>query len=288
MPYYQWTGVDLLGQTRKGKQRATSPDFLEKTLFEQNIAVVEVWPVRSWPWQRWNQEDSLAFFKKLHVLLSAGVFTTDALTILLKQARHESVVTIIEQLYNDVCNGISLSSSLEKFPEHFDNLTITLIRAGEESGSVGNALEALCEHIEFKQSFYRKLRAAALMPMITLSFFVLIALAIITLIIPKFAILFLQNQQQLPWMTKMLLATSEFLRSGYALVFVLIPLLFIVMRRFKKIDTNRVDRLILSVPFLSTLIIETSLTYFFKIINNSYARWSPSCAIAYYCSALGE
>jgi type IV pilus assembly protein PilC len=266
MPYYQWTGIDIGGQITKGRQLAPSSDFLEKTLLQQNIALMTAQPVKSWPWQQWRQSDSLDFFRQLSALLSSGIFTTDALAILLKQARRDEVMRVIEQLHADICSGISLSAALEKFDTYFNPLVITLLRSGEESGNVARALEALCEHIEFKQQFYRKLRTAALMPGITLLFFIVITAVIITVILPKFASLFTETNQPLPWMTQMLLALSYFVSQWYLFLLAGMAGLVFALRQVKKRYFSS-NQFLLSVPFLSRVIVDTSLTYFLKSLT---------------------
>lgn len=266
MPYYQWTGMSIDGEVKRGKQLASSSQLLERELLQQNIALMKVAPVRNWPWQRWRQSDSLDFFRQLSALMHAGIFTTDALAILLKQPCKDTVRTVLEQISVDIGNGIPLSDALEKYNAQFNSLIITLIRSGEESGNSARALQVVCEHIEFKQQFYRKLRAAALMPLITMTFFLGVGLVIIGVILPKFAVLFAEARQPLPWMTRTLLLWGENIHTVCGIGMSGGLSLFFVSRYTKK-WYPATGRFLLSVPFVASLTVDIALTHFLKALT---------------------
>lgn len=264
MPYYQWMGIDIVGEEKRGCQLASSSELLEKSLLEKNIALIKVYPVNKW-WQRWRQTDTFDFFYQLSSLLQAGIFTTDALMILLKQTKRELNITIIEQLHTDVSEGMSLSAALRK-TTYFDTLSIALLSSGEEAGNMARALVVVCEHIRFKQEFYKRLRSAALMPAITLMFFTLITTVIMVAILPKFALLCLEQNQPLPWATAFLLEVKQYLYNyGIYGVLTMVPLS--LLGRTLYVRQKRSRQFFLALPGISQVIIGTSLTHFFKALT---------------------
>jgi type II secretory pathway component PulF len=223
-----------------------------------------VYPVNKW-WQRWRQTDTFDFFYQLSSLLQAGIFTTDALMILLKQTKRELNITIIEQLHIDVSEGMSLSAALKK-TAYFDTLSIALLSSGEEAGNTARALVVVCEHIRFKQEFYKRLRSSALMPAITLMFFTLITTVIMVAILPKFALLCLEQNQPLPWATMFLLEVKQYLYNyGIYGLLAMVPLSLLGRRLY--VRQNRSQQLFLALPGISQVIIGTSLTHFFKALT---------------------
>jgi type II secretory pathway component PulF len=266
MPQYRWVGLDLQGHVQKGQQFAQSLDFLEKLLLEKEIALLDARPARRWLTKKWNAAYTASFFKQLSLLLDAGVFVTDALELLAKQSDNELVKKIIDQIIVDLHNGISLSAALEKHPDCFSSLHIVMIKAGEESGSLIQALELISVHLENRISFYQKIRACVLTPAITFIFFILILSIIFTVIVPKLVVLFVQMGKPMPQSTRTILAVSSFITNRWFLFFVfsitgmVTAIVHAIPERVKKLK----DRLVLRIPIISDLMINKSIVYFLE------------------------
>ena len=208
MPYYQWVGIDLLGNTVKGTTCSASAERLEHTLLEQEVALIKIKVANRSFKTKLRKQDICNLFKQLHVLLDSGVFLSQALETLAHVARGHILEQLLTDIHTHVHQGASLSDALSMFPDQFDMLTITMIKAGEEAGNVPAALAQICEVLDARISFNAKMRAATLTPLVTFSFFLIIITFITVFIIPQFKHLF-AGQAQLPWLTRCLIMLSD-------------------------------------------------------------------------------
>jgi len=213
MPYYRWHGVDIIGDIKKGVQFARDPQHLDAMLITREIALLSHKPQRQWMRKPIRMKDRLQFFRQLAVLINAGVLLPDAIGIVGDQLDHPPFQELIHSIATDVREGMLFSTALENYCAIFDPITIQLIRAGEESGNMGYALDAIASHMAATQDFYRRLRTALFLPAITMIFFCTIALIIFVFIMPRFLTIFSSLQQEMPLLTKRLLAMSLFIRS---------------------------------------------------------------------------
>ncbi len=214
MPYFQWRGVDIIGSSKNGKTFARSVEHLDALLFKRQIALISSKQQR----QRIvhlpiNLAQKAAFFRQLSVLVSAGILLPDALTIVSEQIDNRELQEIVHTMSLAVQEGFSLSSALAQYPNLFDAVTVQLVQAGEDAGNLPQALNALCEHLQTAHEFYARLRAALLLPLLTVLFFVFIALVIFVAVIPRFQDLFTSLRAPVPSFTKFLLRVSVFIRS---------------------------------------------------------------------------
>lgn len=266
MPYYRWRGVDIVGDYKKGKMYARSPERLDAQLLVREIALLNCHPV-SWRWRYRpvSHDLKIELFKQLATLIDGGVALPQALLIVAEQLHHPGMQEIIHELADVVDHGNSFSVALHKYAHVFDPITIQLAKAGEESSSLPQAMEQIADRLEMRQEFSRAVRAAVLLPALTLGFFALITLFLFTFVVPQFAELFASMNQELPRSTQVMLAISHFMRSWYALIFAgAVALggyalyLFGASPRGKEIK----DRLIFRVPILGAILRTRFIAYF--------------------------
>lgn len=281
MPYYQWVGLTIEGEVKKGSQLASSPDTLEKELLSKNIAVLSARVAYAWPWQRWQEADTLNFFNRLHALLGAGIFSAQALDILLKQAKKKGVVEVLDQVHADLCGGVPLSTALEK-ASCFDPVAVALLRAGEESGALVRALDVLCAYGEFRRRFYQKIRSAALMPALVALFFVVIGGLVVMVMVPKFVLFFQEQNHPVPASTQALFFLNTFLNTYFLPAAVLVGAGVVATRRFLG-ATEYLDRLLCRIPGFSHYQATKAMAYFFKtlaVLVNGGVPLVPALAMA--------
>lgn len=216
MPYYVWKGVTLAGAISKGALCARSPEDLDTQLFKRDIALLQHQEKKIPVWQRATFDESLKiqFFGQLATLLSSGVFLAEALELVSQQMQgkprlQEIIITISDK----VQQGVSFSNALAMYPDLFDPLTIQMARVGGDTGTLGVTLSLLCEDLEMKRDIKSRVRSALLLPVLTLLFFIMVAVFVVAVILPRFSSIFALYGANLPLATQRLLALSEFMRS---------------------------------------------------------------------------
>ena len=268
MPYYKWQGVDLMGKSRRGRMFARSEHELDGLLFERDIALLNVKPIKEWSFiSRVGLPIKIEFFKQLSAMVQAGVLLPEALQVVGDQASSGTFQHIIYTIARDVQEGSSLSKALEKYPQVFDPLMIALTSVGEESGRLPGALHALANYLDASHDVRKRIHAAVLLPGLTMGFFCIIALVIFVFIVPTFITLFASMRQELPTITKRMIQISSFVRSWRGISALgIFAALFVAGKSF--VATARgawlLDTALLRLPFVGTVVLRRSLATFLQ------------------------
>ncbi len=267
MPYFRWSGVDIMGKDRCGKRFATSLSDLDQILFKRDIALLRCTLARVWWSGKVKSSAKLVMLKQLATLINSGVLLPDALELVSEQIGHLPLQETMFTIAEDVRHGVAFSKACAQYPHVFDHMTIHMMQVGYDAGNVAQVLEQICAYQEQAHAFRNKLRAAAWLPLLTLGFFVIIALTIFIVIVPKFAQLFQSAHQELPYLTQVVMSISDALRSWYALAGVLtLAVVGIGVRRYSKSKNGKpiIDALVLRVPVLKDSISNSAMVYFLR------------------------
>ena len=117
--------------------------------------------------------------------------------------------------------GSSLARALAEFPGAFPPLFRATVEAGEQSGKLDNVLERLSDYVEGRQELQQKLVVAAIYPAVLVSASLLIVSALLAYVVPQVVSVFESNGGQLPFLTRMLIAISDFIRDYWPLLIAL-------------------------------------------------------------------
>lgn len=166
-----------------------------------------------------STNDKLNLISNLSTMISAGIPILTAIKSLSEDA-HGNIKKILEQINTDLLQGKHLHASFEKFPHIFDAVTINMIKASEETGSLDVALSDLKEQIKRDIQFKRKIRAALTYPAVVMVIFFAVLLMILIVVIPKIATVFSQLKVKQPLPTKVLIYASNFV-VHYTIFFLL-------------------------------------------------------------------
>lgn len=271
MPYFSWTGVNIIGDWHKGKRFAKSTDHLDTLLFRQGIALIKNRPVRGQFLQRSIKRADLSmFFEQLSVLINAGILVPQALALVGDQLGNPRLQELVHMLADAVQEGKSLSDAMAQHKNIFDSMAIQHIKIGEESGDLSTALQSLCASLEMTQTFYGQVRSALVMPMVGVSFFVVITGIIFVVIIPQFADLFVATRQDMPWLTRTIVSISTYFTGRCGIAFLGISALCALMiRAYTKtaVGKTQCNALCVRVPFIGRIIRTRSLGLFFQSMS---------------------
>ncbi len=153
--------------------------------------------------------DTLLFTREMADLLSSGMTLGRALHTL-AQRKDESVQSqIVKRLRDEVVQGSSLSDALRIYPDTFQQLYISMVRAGEASGALADSLAGLCSHYERVQEARGKVITAMIYPAIVLGVGMISLIGLMVFIIPRFASIFDELGGTLPLPTRILMAMSN-------------------------------------------------------------------------------
>jgi len=155
--------------------------------------------------------DIVDFTRQLAIMLNAGLTLVDCLAILEKQITKEGMVAVIRSIQKEILSGNTLSRALQKYPEHFSNLYIALVKSGEASGKMSDILLKLADNLEKQREFQSKIKGALTYPIVVFVGMIVIMFIMITFVMPKLLNLYKDFNIDLPISTKILMAVSSFL-----------------------------------------------------------------------------
>ena len=188
---------------------------------------------------RMNMRDLLLFTLEISDLLQSGMTLGNALNTLSKRKMKGGQNRIIEGLRDDIIRGASLSDALATWPRTFSNLYVSMVRAGEASGQLHDALDRLCKHYERVQEAREKVIGALMYPAIVLGAGVVTMIFVMMIVIPKFEAVFKQLNATLPLPTRILIESSRFMLHYGVFVAVGVALLVVGLRKWTSTESGR-------------------------------------------------
>ncbi len=203
-----------------------------------------------------SSKEKMFFAKYLGVMLQAGIPLDKSLFAIHNQAQSRSLHSILHVVLTDIASGEFLSTSLKKFPSVFDNLFVNMVTVGEESGTLADSMFRLADHIEKVRELKSKIRGATLYPLIVVAGTLATAAYLVLVLLPQLTPLFASLNVELPWTTRVVLGTSDFLTHQWPWVLggiALAVVVGIVLLRVKPTH-YAIDLVLLKIPVLGPLI----------------------------------
>jgi len=213
--------------------------------------------------------DKVLLARHLAIMMKAGVNLAEALDVLTEQATHPKLRRILKEVTAKVLSGNTLSQSLGEHPKVFSDLFINMVRIGETSGTLAENLEYLATELEKSFELKKKIKGAAIYPIIILLVTLGLGFILVYFILPQMMKLFESLTMDLPVTTKVLIATARFMENnGTAVGIGLIVLLvvFIILMK-QKFFHHLMHRLLLHIPVISKIIIQFNLANLYRTLG---------------------
>jgi len=210
---------------------------------------------------------SLVFFtRQLSTMFNAGLTLEKAITFLSKEEKHKGFKKVITEIESDVKKGLLLSDALNRHPGVFNNLYVSLVRAGEVSGKLATTLEELSKYLEAMEDTQRKVKSAMYYPTFILIFLGMVMVVLFAFIIPQFTSVYDQLNADLPLYTQMLLDTGDWLSNNLLTFFSFIFLSLITIWLIFLTDRGRLirDKILLRLPIFGSIFNQSVLSKFGK------------------------
>ncbi len=153
--------------------------------------------------RRYRAEVTL-FVRQLSVLFDGGLPLHQAVELIAKRSTSKVLSTPLKAIAGDVNKGTPLWKAMAAFPDIFDKLTITLVKAGEESGEATKTLDLLADSMEFGEEMERKVLNVMLFPMISILIAFSVLLFLLVVIFPSMAERFSEVDADLPFITNLI------------------------------------------------------------------------------------
>ena len=219
---------------------------------------------------RVKRRDLIAVIRQLAVMTNAGIPIHDALIEIARSTANDRLRLILEDLAESINAGINFSKALEKYQDELGSLTITMIRLGEQTGDMAQALFTLADILEQIDENVRKFKKAIRYPLIIFFAMAVAFVILISFVVPKFKAIFDKYNAELPLPTKILLWLEHVINT-YGLYifggFVLAIFLLIFFYKRNPDFKYAVDRFLLKVYLIKDIIYYAQLNRFMLIFS---------------------
>lgn len=213
-------------------------------------------------------KDRVVFSRQLSTLMNAGLPLVQSLTTVKGQTGNKPLKTVIEQVVSDVETGSNLSAAMAAHPKVFDNVYVSLIAAGETSGTLDVSLARLADQQEKDAEVVSKIRGAMVYPIIVLLVLGGVVIFMLTTVLPQVQTLYAGLPgAKLPLLTTALLSLSDFiLKFWWLMVFLLGGGAFLGVRWARTQNgKSRIDRFKMTAPAIGPLFMKLYMARFARI-----------------------
>lgn len=221
--------------------------------------------------------DKMMFTRYLAVMLNAGFPFDRALYVLAEQSKNKYFKEVILEIMDVVIKGESFSSSLQKYPNIFNELYSNMVKIGEEAGNLEEILNILANQMEKDYKLLAKIRSAMIYPAIILIVMVVIGVAMMIFIIPKFSEMFEKMSLELPLTTRMIIGLGDFLSVYWYSIPIIIFILIFGMRQMRRMKAGKktLDWISLHLPVAGPLNIKINTARTSRILSSLLSSGVP-------------
>ncbi len=270
MPIYQFEAMDRTGQEIKDVIESSSEEEAQTTIRQMGYFVTKISLKKTaagkakGPKRRrrgfaiggGGAKHLATFTRQLSILQDAGLPILRSLKILENNQKPGKLKNALMDVCDEIETGATLSEALSKSPKVFSRLYVNMIKAGEAGGALEAILRRLSEFLEAAQSLKRKVVGAMIYPVVVTLVAIVILALIMAFIVPQFKKMFEDFEVELPAMTQLLIAISDYVVKFWFML-ILIPVTYLLIIKLgKKFTHGRMgfDQFIIKVPVFGSLI----------------------------------
>ncbi len=246
MPAYSYKVKSESGRVLVGEYKAESRFELEKLLIDKGYTPIEIKEKNiftdvgqlSFLKPKVKTKDLAIFCRQFAVIIEAGVPIVTAMDVLREQTSNKTMKECLDDIYESIQKGISLSSSMKQHPE-FPDLLVSMVEAGELSGQLDRIFVRMADHFEKEVAFESKVRSALTYPIIVLVVAALVIFILMWKVVPTFSDVLKSMNAELPLVTKILIGIGDFFKKWWWLLILVIAGIVVASARFKKSITGK-------------------------------------------------
>lgn len=209
---------------------------------------------------RVKTDEVVMLTRNLGSMLKAGLTITRALSVMERQSTNPKLKGIIKQVVVKINKGEQFYVAIKEFPEVFSDLYVAMVKAGEESGGLAEALQTLAIQMERSSNLTKKIKGAMIYPAIVMIVMLVIAVLMMIFVLPQITTVFKGMNKELPATTEFIIAASDFFTNYTVLALsVLIGSILTVVYFFRtKVGHITSSWLVTRLPVIGTMAKETN------------------------------
>jgi len=202
-----------------------------------------------------SRKDILGFTNQMAVMIRAGISLPEALESIAQQVENRKFKAVIEDLKARIEAGQSFSQALAEHPQVFSSFYVNIVGAAEMSGSLSDMMRTLADYLDQETATRSQVKGAMVYPIIIASMAVFVTTFLLCFVLPRFTAIFAGKEHLLPRPTRILMASSAFLRGYWYLLLPILGACFWGFHAFIRTTAGRFwwDNTKLRMPLIKTL-----------------------------------
>lgn len=205
---------------------------------------------------RVSQSQLTLITRQIATLVQSNVPLDEALTATAQQAKQSRIKSLMLQVRARVLEGHTLAYALGDFPQVFNEMYCAMVKAGEHAGFLGTVLEQLADYTENSQHTQQKLKGAMIYPLVLIVLSVAVISILMVFVVPDLVGMFNRSDQELPMLTQIVIASSDFFAEKWWLVLLVSMAIIVAFQQLLQDPRRRKiwHGILLKIPFISGVI----------------------------------
>ncbi len=279
---FTWQGTDKQGRTTKGEIESVSLAMAKAQLRRQGIKPKSVKkkpkPLFGSGGKKIKPMDIAIFTRQLATMMKAGVPLVQSFDIVGEGLENPSMREVVASIKSDVASGTGLSVALEKYPQYFDELFVSLVASGEASGTLETMLDRVAVYKEKSEALKAKIKKALTYPIAVVVVALVVTALLLIKVVPQFAETFSSFGSELPAFTLFVLNISNFTQEWW---FIILVVIIITGAAYKEIHKRSFafreaqDKLMLKMPIVGDIVYNSVVARFSRTLATTFAAGVP-------------
>lgn len=286
METFSYTAVGADGKEKKGSIVAETREDAARSLKEQGLL-----PMSIGKQSALDKDINFSFGKKKGVkvrdlsvfcrqfssIIKAGVNVINALSMMSEQTENKKLKAAIKNVQSNVEKGETLSSAMRSEGDIFPSLLVSMVAAGEASGSLETAIERMAIQFEKDAKISGMVKKAMIYPIILIVVMIGVVIAMMMFVIPNFMDMFEGLDAEMPFMTVMVINMSNFILDKWWLLILIVVGIVFAYKSYYKTDAGRhmIDRIKIKIPVFGVLAVKTACARFSRIMSTLLSAGMP-------------
>jgi type IV pilus assembly protein PilC len=275
---WAWEGIDRAGKKVRGEMRAATEAVVSNALRRQGIKVDKIKKQTFRGGGAIKEKEIALFTRQLATMTRAGVPLLQAFDIAARSTGNPRFSRLLLEVKGDIETGNSLAVSFRRHPMQFDELFCNLVAAGEQAGILDAILDRLAIYKEKTIALKGKIKSAMFYPAAVIVIATVVVAIIMWFVIPSFKQVFSSFGADLPWLTNVIVAISDWFVQFWYIVLgvplVAAVVLWFLWKRFPGIK-HWIDRVSLKLPVLGEVLEKAAVARWTRTLATMFAAGVP-------------
>ena len=285
METFSYTAVGADGKEKKGTVIAETREDAARSLKDQGLLPMSIGKQSaldkdinfSFGKKGVKVRDLSVFCRQFSSIIKAGVNVINALSMMSEQTENKKLKAAIKNVQSNVEKGETLSSAMRSEGDIFPSLLVSMVAAGEASGSLETAIERMAIQFEKDAKISGMVKKAMIYPIILIVVMIGVVIAMMMFVIPNFMDMFEGLDAEMPFMTVMVINMSNFILDKWWLLILIVVGVVFAYKSYYKTDAGRhmIDRIKIKIPVFGVLTVKTACARFSRIMSTLLSAGMP-------------